>query len=283
MRNFTNLTHAWYPIREQIQSVVIDDELNMITYNYDQYANGESKNLVGQTKLIKMEINQNNFILNGYFTQYQGNGVPVCWDNFRNISSEDKIVDVESSNSHPNSLGTKALRFKGISISKNNVISSLDFAKKSLSQIVNIKGKKGEKLIFSMMAKGYFEKHIIKMKNYYRSLRNLLIFYLEKSSLSSFCKIKEEEAGLHFLLEIDKKIDIQTLREKFEENNILIPFLEDYFYEKNDKQQNITLVINYSGIKKDTIQKSVKELEKVLVNVKQIDELLLENEKYVIL
>lgn len=138
-------------------------------------------------------------------------------------------------------------------------------------------------VLAKFMAKGYFEKHIIKMKNYYRSLRNLLIFYLEKSSLSSFCKIKEEEAGLHFLLEIDKKIDIQTLREKFEENNILIPFLEDYFYEKNDNQQNITLVINYSGIKKDTIQKSVKELEKVLVNVRQIDELLLENEKYVIL
>ena len=58
-------------------------------------------------------------------------------------------------------------------------------------------------VLAKFMEKGFFEKHIIKMKNYYRSLRNNLIYCLEKSSLSSFCKIKEEEAGLHFLLEID--------------------------------------------------------------------------------
>ena len=120
-------------------------------------------------------------------------------------------------------------------------------------------------VLAKFMEKGFFEKHIIKMKNYYRSLRNLLIFCLEKSALSSFCKIKEEEAGLHFLLEIDKHIDSQLLKKDFSNNHILIPFLEDFFYENSYSLENITLVINYSGIKKDDILKSVKTLENLLL------------------
>lgn len=119
-------------------------------------------------------------------------------------------------------------------------------------------------VLAKFMEKGFFEKHIIKMKNYYRSLRNYLIFCLEKSSLSNFCKIKEEEAGLHFLLEIDKKINSDTLKMDFSKNNIVIPFLDDYFYEKQSNLEKIVLVINYSGIKKEDIPKSVKKLEELL-------------------
>ena len=120
-------------------------------------------------------------------------------------------------------------------------------------------------ILAKFMEKGYFEKHIIKMKNYYRSLRNYLIFCLEKSTLASFCKIKEEEAGLHFLLEIDKKIDSKSLKEIFRSNNVLIPFLEDFYYEKTFSLEKPILVINYSGIKKSDILDAVKTLEKLLV------------------
>ena len=119
-------------------------------------------------------------------------------------------------------------------------------------------------VLAKFMEKGFFEKHIIKMKNYYRSLRNYLIFCLEKSSLSNFCKIKEEESGLHFLLEIHKKIDSETLKKDFSKNNIVIPFLEDYFYGEKTNLEKIILVINYSGIKKEDIPKSVKKLEVLL-------------------
>lgn len=120
-------------------------------------------------------------------------------------------------------------------------------------------------VLAKFMEKGFFEKHIIKMKNYYRSLRNNLIFCLEKSSLSSFCKIKEEEAGLHFLLEIDKKMNSKELKLLFEKNKIVIPFLEDFYYQNKMILEKPTLVINYSGLKKDDIPKSVKILETLLV------------------
>ena len=120
-------------------------------------------------------------------------------------------------------------------------------------------------VLAKFMEKGFFEKHIIKMKNYYRSLRNNLIYCLEKSSLSSFCKIKEEEAGLHFLLEIDKKMNSKDLKLLFEKNKIVIPFLEDFYYQNKMILEKPTLVINYSGLKKDDIPKSVKILETLLV------------------
>ena len=50
----------------------------------------------------------------------------------------------------------------------------------------------------------------------------------------------------------------------FSKNNIVIPFLEDYFYEKKLNLEKIVLVINYSGIKKEDIPKSVKKLEELL-------------------
>ena len=120
-------------------------------------------------------------------------------------------------------------------------------------------------ILAKFMQKGFFEKHIIKMKNYYRSLRNYLIFCLEKSTLSKFCKIKEEEAGLHFLLEIEKQINSHELKKIFEENQISIPFLEDFYYQKEPSINKLTLVINYSGIKKEDIPKSVKILESILI------------------
>ena len=50
---------------------------------------------------------------------------------------------------------------------------------------------------------GFFGKHIIRMKNYYRSLRNALIQSLQNSKIAPKIQIKEEDSGLHFLLQID--------------------------------------------------------------------------------
>ena len=122
-------------------------------------------------------------------------------------------------------------------------------------------------ILARFMGEGYFEKHIIRMKNYYRSLRNSLIFALEKSAISKFCKIKEEEAGLHFLLEIQKDVNSKILKQAFKENGFSIPFLEDFYYEEIQNSRNPTLVINYSGIKKEKISDSVKALEKVLLEI----------------
>ncbi|MDY2839109.1 MAG: PLP-dependent aminotransferase family protein [Treponema sp.] len=129
---------------------------------------------------------------------------------------------------------------------------------------------------------GFYEKHINKMKNYYRSLRNNLITALKKTELSKIAEIKEETAGLHFLLAIKSDFDEKTLQQRFRNCGINISLLSDYYYEKGDRplekgdrpltvqsslaggdrplEKISTFVINYSGIENSKISETVKRM-----------------------
>ena len=76
----------------------------------------------------------------------------------------------------------------------------------------------------------HYSKHIIRMKNYYRNLRNELIFKIENSELKNFIKIHEENSGLHFLLSINSKFSGKTLETRLKKNGIKISALKDFFY-----------------------------------------------------
>ncbi|MGN0728655.1 PLP-dependent aminotransferase family protein [Treponema sp.] len=118
----------------------------------------------------------------------------------------------------------------------------------------------------------YYSKHIIRMKNYYRNLRNELISRIENSELKNFVQIHEEEAGLHFLLFINSKSGGKTLKSRLKKNGIKIASLKEFFYENEDfplsffyqDKNKIPLdkifVVNYSGIEKQKIPKTVSLL-----------------------
>ena len=50
---------------------------------------------------------------------------------------------------------------------------------------------------------GYFEKHINRLRNYYHSKRDTLITAIRSSRLNESVTISGEEAGVHFLMEIN--------------------------------------------------------------------------------
>lgn len=118
----------------------------------------------------------------------------------------------------------------------------------------------------SFINNGDFGKHITRMRNYYRSVRNELINTITSSSLSALSSIKEEEAGLHFLLKIDEKINENTIlnwKQKLLDKGINIPLLSSYFYNPCSNKDNHIFVLNYSAIKKDRIAEIVKRMESV--------------------
>jgi GntR family transcriptional regulator/MocR family aminotransferase len=53
------------------------------------------------------------------------------------------------------------------------------------------------------MNKGYFERHIQRMKKYYKAKRDSMLKVFEKSKLSNFAIIDEKDAGNHFLMRIN--------------------------------------------------------------------------------
>lgn len=107
--------------------------------------------------------------------------------------------------------------------------------------------------------KGHFEKHINRMRNHYRSLRDDIITCIKKHSDYHKVTIREENAGLHFLLSVDTDYSDAELVQRIADNGIHISCLSEYFY-NNAKSIDHTLVINYSGIPKDHIEKAVELL-----------------------
>ena len=101
---------------------------------------------------------------------------------------------------------------------------------------------------------GNYEKHINRMKNYYRSLRNNLISAFQKSDLSEIFTIREENSGIHFLLLLKKDLDAGKIQEEWRERGINIPLLSEYFYGENKNPETAAaFVVNYSGIPREKI------------------------------
>lgn len=114
---------------------------------------------------------------------------------------------------------------------------------------------------------GNFARHIIRMKNYYRSLRNELISAFSRPEFSSLIRIHEENAGLHFLI----SIDTERLSRPPEEINarllaggVKIPRLRDFYYTPIPKEKESIFVVNYSGIQKNAVPEIVTRIKDAL-------------------
>ncbi len=114
---------------------------------------------------------------------------------------------------------------------------------------------------------GYYGKHITRMKNYYRSLRNDFIKAIENSAFAKNVSIHEEEAGLHFLLEVKTDFLAEELKLRFAKVGLKIPLLSEYFYSKNQNsvENKPIFIINYSGIPKNKIEEIVQRMNTVFI------------------
>ena len=110
---------------------------------------------------------------------------------------------------------------------------------------------------------GHFEKHINRMRIFYRKQRNLLIDAINSSELSKLVKIHEADAGLHFLLEVKTRLSDEELIKKARENGLKIVCLSQYYYNSKNADSH-TLIVNYSGISPDSINDTIDRLYRTL-------------------
>lgn len=113
--------------------------------------------------------------------------------------------------------------------------------------------------LYQFIEKGYMEKHINRMRNYYRVQRDNLLNCIRSQKHFNKVKIKEENAGLHFLLEIDTPYSDEELIKRIAKQGIHISCLSQYFHDKKRAKEH-TLIINYSGIQPELIQTAVQKL-----------------------
>lgn len=119
-------------------------------------------------------------------------------------------------------------------------------------------------VLAEFMSKGYFERHINRMRVVYRARRDELLAAIKNSRLSEKTDISEENSGLHFLLKVKTDITDKELVKRAGERGINIRCLSDYTYGEVSGNEHM-LIMNYSGIEPEMIKEAVNILSEVII------------------
>lgn len=105
---------------------------------------------------------------------------------------------------------------------------------------------------------GYYETHINRMRNLYRAKRDVLLSAIDKSNLSKVARIYEEDAGLHFILEVHTKYPDAEFCNRARQKGVNIKALSEYYFKATPSEHKF--VINYSSVEKSDMKKAVQIL-----------------------
>lgn len=108
------------------------------------------------------------------------------------------------------------------------------------------------------ISSGHYERHINRMKKYYKLLRSELFEEFAHSELSQYAKISEAQAGLHFIIEFDSGLTDKQMKAYLDSRGVNASFMSDYYTdgEKNEGE----ILVNYSGLNAESFGKVLKIL-----------------------
>jgi len=112
------------------------------------------------------------------------------------------------------------------------------------------------------LSRGHFEKHINRMRKFYRQRRNTVVSLLETCAFAGSLQILEQDAGLHFLLKVQTDLSDRELTAALDRAGIRIRALSEYYH---DSSRNLhCLVVNYSGIKEEELKRALESLKNIM-------------------
>jgi GntR family transcriptional regulator/MocR family aminotransferase len=109
---------------------------------------------------------------------------------------------------------------------------------------------------------GYFEKHINRMRNYYHGKRDLLLETIYHSKLKDYITIYEEDAGLHFIMEIKTELSDEMFCKLALKQGVNIAPLSR-FYAQGTGQEAHKFIINYSALKEERMEEAIRILYEI--------------------
>ena len=115
----------------------------------------------------------------------------------------------------------------------------------------------------AFIKRGYFEKHINRMRLYYSRKRRQLLECLAGSRLSKICHVQENESGLHFLISLDTRHSEEYIRRKLEGRGIRLQPVSDYFMLPNNDMENY-YIIKYSNLDMEDIVKVFDDIYELI-------------------
>ena len=108
--------------------------------------------------------------------------------------------------------------------------------------------------------RGYFEKHINRMRKFYRARRNRVIAMLAGCPAAGKFTILEQDAGLHFLLKVETALDNNALTALFAQSGLRVQPLGSFYTSPREDCRGM-LVINYSAVDEKALEEGLGKLE----------------------
>ena len=113
------------------------------------------------------------------------------------------------------------------------------------------------------LEEGHFERHLNRMRVFYRNRRDQVIAAIQHSPLAGRCRVMKEETGLHFLLQLDTRMGDTELEAAAREQGIRLSFLTQY-EQLPGRASPHTLVVSYPGLEGKRLEAGLETLEKLL-------------------
>ena len=98
------------------------------------------------------------------------------------------------------------------------------------------------------------------MRKFYRQRRNRVVSTLLKCPIAGKLTIREEDAGLHFLLKIDTALSDADLTALCTRAGIRIRTLCSYYHGDVPADDRRCLVVNYAALREEELEQILKEL-----------------------
>lgn len=113
------------------------------------------------------------------------------------------------------------------------------------------------------LSRGYFEKHINRMRKFYRSRRNRIVSALEACRFADRLTILEQNAGLHFLVKVDTALSDEALTDLLAREGIRVRTLGSYYRGTVPESDRSCLVVNYSGLSDEQLEDALCRLSRL--------------------
>lgn len=108
-----------------------------------------------------------------------------------------------------------------------------------------------QKTLAAMLKGGFFERHINRLKNYYRGIRNSVTERLKNSGWD--CKIFDTGSGLHMLARFPAAGSDEEIKLEAAKRGVRLKCLSDYLLSPVEDVEKFA-VINYSGVTKEQLE-----------------------------
>lgn len=116
-----------------------------------------------------------------------------------------------------------------------------------------------QKILSRFINEGYFERHLNKMRNIYKTKRETLVAAINQ--LMPGNEITGANAGLHLILKVKSKMSEAELVEKAQNSAIKVYGISQYYFDNVPKENYPLIILGFASLKTDEIFNAVTALK----------------------